>query len=195
MMNAPSARDYTAVVRLAAVTFAAIAGLSSSGCLVLSLHPAYDDKSIAFEESLLGKWANAEDQLEAAIERGEWRSYKVTYTDHSNTTTFQGNLTRIGGTLLIDLTESRGADPGPYLVPVHGVYRLTLNGDSLTAAPLEYGWFTRAMQAKSLGRIAASLDDRRNAVVSSSTADLRRWLAKPPPDAFAAPMTFERVRE
>jgi len=160
---------------------------------VLSLRPAYDDTSIAFEESLLGKWSSSEDQVQAVIERGEWRSYKVTYTDHSNTKTFQGNLTRVGGTLLIDLTESRGADPGPYLVPVHGVYRLMLKADTLTAAPLEYGWFTRAMKQGSLGRIAASFDDRRNAVIVSSTADLRRWLSKPPADVFGAPMTFERV--
>lgn len=165
----------------------------TSGCLVLSLQPVYDDKSITFEEALLGKWSNGEDQIQATIERGEWRSYKITYVDHSSTRTFQGNLTRVGNALLIDLTESRGADPGPYLVPVHGVYRLVLKPDTLTAAPLDYGWFTRAMTQGSLGRIAASFDDRRNAVIASSTADLRRWLTKPPADAFAAPMTFERV--
>jgi hypothetical protein len=97
--------------------------------------------------------------------------------------------------LLIDLTESRGADPGPYLVPVHGIYRLVLKSDTLTAAPLDYGWFTRAMTQGSLGRLAASFDDRRNAVISSSTTDLRRWLTKPPADVFAAPMTFDRVSQ
>jgi len=170
-----------------------LAAVLTSGCLVLSAQPVYDDQSIAFEESLLGKWANTEDQIQATIERGEWRSYRITYTDHSSTSAFQGNLTRIGGTLLIDLTESRGADPGPYLVPVHGVYRLVLKSDTLTAAPLDYGWFTRAIKQGSIGRIAASFDDRRNAVIWSSTADLRRWLTRPPAEVFAAPMTFERV--
>jgi len=167
----------------------------SSGCLVLSLQPAYDDQSIVFEESLLGKWSSSEDQVQAVIERGEWRFYKITYTDHSTTKTFQGNLTRVGATLLIDLTESRGADPGPYLVPVHGIYRLVLKADTLTAAPLKYGWFTRAITQKSLGRIAASFDDRRNAVISSSTAEIRRWLSKPPADVFGAPTTFERAAQ
>jgi len=171
-----------------------LAAVMSSGCLVLSLQPAYDDKSIVFEESLLGNWTNAEDQLQATIERGEWRSYKVAYTDHSTTKTFQGNLTAIGATRLLDLTESRGADPGPYLVPVHGLYRIELTAGTLTAAPLDYSWFTRAMAQKTIGRLTASFDDRRNAVIASTTADLRRWLTRPPPgDVFAAPMTFERT--
>jgi len=181
-------------MRLAAVVLAAV---TSSGCLVLSLHPAYDDKSITFEEALLGSWANSEDQVQATIERGEWRSYKISYTDHSTTRTFQGNLTTIGGMVLLDLTESRGADPGPYLVPVHGLYRLVLKTDTLTAAPLDYGWFTRAMAQKTVGGLIVSFDDRRNGVIASTTADLRRWLTKPTPGgngAFGAPMTFERVR-
>ena len=177
-------------MRWAAVVVAAV---MSSGCLVLSLQPAYDDKSIVFEESLLGSWSNAEDQVQATIERGEWRSYKITYTDHSTTWTFQGNLTKIGAAELIDLTESRGADPGPYLVPVHALYRLQIDGDTLTAAPLDYGWFTRAVQQKLLSRLNVSFDDRRNAVIASSTTELRRWMTKPPPDVFTAPMTFKRT--
>jgi hypothetical protein len=170
-----------------------LAAVMSSGCLVLSLQPAYDDKSIAFDEALLGKWTSSEDQVQATIERGEWRSYKVTYTDHSATRSFQGNLTTIGPTRLLDLTESRGADPGPYLVPVHGLYRIDVKGDTLTAAPLDYGWFTRAMAQKTVARLSVSFDDRRNAVIASTTADLRRWLTRPPADVFAAPMTFERA--
>ena len=179
-------------MRWAAVVLAAFA---SSGCLVLSLQPAYDDKSIVFDESLLGKWSSAEDQIQATIERGEWRSYKVTYTDHSTTRMFQGNLTTLGAMRLLDLTESRGADPGPYLVPVHGLYRIVVTHDTLTAAALDYGWFTRAMAQKTIGRLGVSFDDRRNSVIASSTAELRRWLTKPPPDVFAGPMTFQRASQ
>ena len=179
-------------MRRAALVLAAVL---SSGCLVVSLQPAYDDKTVAFDEALLGKWSDAEDQLQATIERGEWRSYRITYVDHSTTKTFQGNLTKIGPAQYLDLTESRGEDPGPFLIPVHGLYRLEINGNTLTAAPLDYGWFTRAMQQKALAHLNVSFDDRRNAVIAAPTADLRRWLAKPPAGAevFAAPMTFERV--
>jgi hypothetical protein len=172
-----------------------LAAIFSSGCLVVSLQPAYDDESVAFEEALLGRWTNADDQTQATIERGEWRSYRVSYTDRFGSRTFQGNLTRIGANTLLDLTEMRGADPGPYLLPVHGIFRVEVNGDTLTAAPLDYGWFTRAMVQKTIGRLTAALDDRRHVVIASATADLRRWLTHPPTEAFAAPMTFRRTSE
>lgn len=160
--------------------------------LVLSLQPVYDDSSIAFDEALIGQWENAEDQTSATIEQAQWRSYKVTYTDRSATRTFQGNLTKIAVAHYLDLTEVRGNDFGPYLVPVHGLIRVTLSGDTLTAADLDYGWFFKAMTLKTLGRLRVSTDDRRNVVIASPTSDLRRWLTQAPAAAFGASMTFTR---
>jgi hypothetical protein len=176
--------------RLAAVLIGAIA---AGGCLVLSLQPVYDDQSIAFEEGLVGRWDNTEDRTSVTIERAEWRSYKVTYTDRFATYPFHGNLTTIRGASFLDLTQPRGSDAGPYLVPVHAVYRLTITGQTLTAAALDYLWQTRAMNEKRPNRPAAALDDRRNAILVARTRDLRAWLAGAPADAFAAPMTFTRT--
>ena len=106
-----------------------LAALLSPGCLVLSLQPAYDNDSIVSDDALVGGWSNADDQTEATIERGEWRSYRIVYKDRFATRTFQGNLTKIGAAVLLDLTELRGVDPGPYLVPVHGVFRVEIAGD------------------------------------------------------------------
>jgi hypothetical protein len=164
----------------------------STGCLVLALQPAYDTESVVFEEALIGEWENTDDGAKATIARGEWRSYRVTYTDRFASRAFQGNLTRIGAATYLDLTEMRGADPGPYLVPVHGLLRITLANDGITAAMLEYGWFTRAMLQKSPGRPALALDDRRNVVMTAPSGELRRWLQRAPSDAFGAPMTFVR---
>jgi len=168
------------------------AAFASSGCLVLALQPAYDDGSVVYDEALTGEWVNTEDETSATVERAEWRSYKVTYADRFATRTFHGNLTRIGTSSILDLTEVRGADAGPYLLPVHGIFRVTVAGDLLSAAPLDYGWFTRAMTLKTAGRPAAAVDDRRNVVIASSTTELRRWLTRAPDAAFSAPMTFKR---
>jgi hypothetical protein len=73
------------------------------------------------------------------------------------------------------------------------VYRVSRGADTLTAAALDYGWVTRAMNEKRLGRLSAAMDDRRNAVITARTEDLRVWLAKAPPDAFAAAVTFKRT--
>ena len=164
----------------------------SSGCLVLALQPAYDAESVVFDEALVGQWENADDGARATIERGEWRSYKITFTDRTSTRVFQGNLTKIGASTFLDLTEMRGADPGPFLVPVHGVARIAVKDDALEVALLDYDWFIRAMGRKALGRLSTAVDDRRNAVITATTGELKRWLGQTPAGAFAAPVTFTR---
>jgi hypothetical protein len=169
-----------------------VTAVASSGCLVLTLQPAYDDQSVAFEEALLGQWENAEDGTRATIERGEWRSYKITYVERTTTRVFQGNLTKIGASTFLDLTEMRGADPGPFLVPVHAVARIMVKGETLDVALLDYDWFMRAMARKTLGRLSTAVDDRRNAVITATTGELRRWFAQTPGAAFAAPARFTK---
>ena len=177
-------------IRLAAVV---VAATLSSACVVVALQPVYDDESIVFEEGLIGQWENAEDRTSASIDRAEWRSYKIVYIDRSPTT-FHGNLTRLGASLFLDVTEARGVDSGPYLIPVHGVYRIELSGDTLCASALDYGWFMQEMELKKLGRLSVALDGRRNVALGASTTELREWLAHAPDEAFAAAMTFTRKR-
>ena len=172
---------------------AVIAAVASSGCLVLSLQPAYDAESVTFDEGLIGAWTDPDDQTQATIERGEWRSYKVTYTDRFASHALQGNLTRVGDVAYLDLTELRGSDPGLYLVPVHGLIRVELHGNTLLASLLDYRWFSLEMEQRSVAGLTTAFDDRRNAIIASTTADLRRWLARVPDDAVAAPMTFKRA--
>jgi hypothetical protein len=126
------------------------------------------------------------------IDRAEWRSYKIVYSDRSATITLYGNLTRIGTAWFFDVTQSRGSDPGPYLLPVHGIYRITVTDDTLTASALDYGWFVRAMNGRLLGTLAASFDDRRNVTIASATGQLRAWLETAPDDAFATAATYTR---
>jgi len=187
----PSLRRRGMLARSAA---AAAAAILSCGCLVVSLQPAYDDQSIAFEDALVGRWENADDRASVAIERAEWRSYKLTYTDRSATYLLHGNLTSIDGVLYLDVTQPRGSDPGPYLIPVHGIYRITVEADVLTAAPLDPAWFTNAVKTKALGRLGAAIDDRRNVAIVSPTDELRAWLAKAPDEAFGVAATYRRMR-
>lgn len=172
------------------------AAVGSNACLVLSLQPVYDDASVVFDESLLGKWENLDDQTQLTVERGEWRSYRIVFTERGTSRTLNGNLTRLGdapGARYVDVTEKRGADPGPYLLPVHGIFRITSEGDELRAAPMDLNWFTRAAAGKRRGIPALAIDDRRNVVIASPTAEVRAWLARAPAAAFGTPMTFTRA--
>jgi hypothetical protein len=166
--------------------------VAASGCLVVSLQPAYDEQSVLFDEGLLGQWENAEDGERAMIERGEWRSYRISYSDHSSTRALQGNLTKVGGALVLDVTEMRGADPGPFLVPVHGILRITVDGSTLTVARLDYDRFMRTRTQKNGALPPSAIDDRRNAVITVPTSELRRWIGAAPADAFSVPATFTR---
>ena len=169
-----------------------IAAVLSCGCLVVSLQPVYDDESIAFDAALVGRWENVEDRTSVTIERAEWRSYRLTYMDRSATHVLHGNLTAIDSSLYLDVTEPRGVEPGPFLVPVHGIYRISIAGDTLIARPLDYEWFSAALKAKSLGRLAAAMDERRDVALISHTDELRTWLARAPDDAFSVAVTYHR---
>ena len=105
---------------------------------------------------------------------------------------FQGNLTKAGAALVLDVTEMRGTDPGPFLVPVHGILRVTLDGPTLTVARLDYDRFIRTRTQKTSGLPASAIDDRRNAVITAPTPELRRWISTAPADAFSAAATFTR---
>jgi len=65
------------------------------------------------------------DGYKATIERGECILQGHIHRRFS-TRSFQGISRKLGGTSFLDVTEMRGTDPGPYLVPVHGIVRLTL---------------------------------------------------------------------
>ena len=167
--------------------------ISSNACLVLALQPLYEDRSLMFDESLIGRWENRDDQTQLTIERAEWRSYRIVFTERGTSRSLNGNLTQIGDALYMDVTEMRGVDPGPYLIPVHGIFRVTVDGDALSATPLDLDWFTHAVTEKRRGVPLVAIDDRRNVIIASPTPDLRRWLARPPADAFGAPMVFTRA--
>ena len=73
----------------------ALVAPGAAGCLVLSLNPAYDDESLAWDGRLVGNWEDADDRASLAIERGEWRSYKVHYVHPIET----GDLTADSGSV------------------------------------------------------------------------------------------------
>lgn len=169
------------------------AAVLSSGCLVLSLHPAYDDGSVAWEEGLLGTWRNAEDNVEVAIERGEWRSYRVHYKHPVEEAHYTAHLTAIGDSWFLDLMPLRGEDHGAVLIPAHLIVRVRRIGERWQVAAIDYD---RARAAIREGRRQAPpsvLDQRHNVVLTADTEALRRWLRGASDDDFSAPATFERA--
>lgn len=175
----------------------ALALASTPGCLVLSLQPAYDDETIAWEPALVGAWIDADDKVTLDVERGEWRSYRIKYAHPIETATLTGYVTTIGDGTYLDVMPARGEDHGSFLVPVHAVVRIRLEQDRLELTPLSYDWFdSRLREGQPVPGLSAVKDQKENAVIVSPTSRLRAWL-RGLPDAglmFGASAVFTRVK-
>jgi hypothetical protein len=151
--------------------------LLASGCLVVSTQPFYDAGSIEFDEALIGRWEGSDDRTLITVERGEWKSYKVTYPARSGPVVFTGYLTRVGDSRVFDLTPAHSVDPVSLLIPAHVAVRLQLLGDTLTVTGLDYEWFFKEAEQGRLAKLHPVLDARKNVVLTADTAGLRAWIA------------------
>jgi len=172
--------------------------IGSPGCLVLSLSPGYDDTTIAWDRELLGDWHDADDKSSMRIERGEWRSYRVHYEHPIETGDLTGYLTIIGTERYLDVMPARGQDRGAFLVPVHALLHVRLEGDRLELTPLSYDWFADRLRAgRGIVGLDVAMDQKENALIVSPADRIRRWLRTQPTEGpmFGAAATFVRKTE
>jgi hypothetical protein len=183
-------------VRLLRLAWLTLAVTLSQACLVVSLHPVYDPETIGFDAALLGTWASDEDTATVTFERGEWHSYHIRIVDGSKTTRFSARLTRIGDLQLLDVSTLDGTDIPDLLVPVHIVYRIAVESDTVSLSALNYDRFYEMAKT---GKTDAGLvvDARKNVVLTAQTPDLRQWLQTHAADegVFDAPTTLKRKVE
>lgn len=173
---------------------ACLLALSSSGCIVVSLHPAYDDSTIQFDDGLVGSWKSDDEDTTVQFEAGEWHSYRVTLTTAKSSATLSGHLTKVGAMDVLDLMPATGVDLATLSIAVHVIVRIHRDGDALTASAMDYEAARRGVP-KPFG-IPAVMDERQNVVITASTADLRRALAAQAPSSalFGAASTLRRVQ-
>lgn len=157
------------------------AALAASGCLVVALRPFYPESSIVLDDRVLGAWQNEDDNVSVTIERGEWRSYRVTYSYLSDTRTLTGYLFKAGDTTYIDLSPLRGEDPGMFLLPGHSVARLTFRDEDVLVDGLEADWFARAAAARTAPpELMTAQAEHGQVVLAAERSVLERWLAALP---------------
>lgn len=161
-----------------------LALLGAPACLVLSVNPLYDAESIGWDPALLGTWHDADDNSSMQIDRGEWKSYKVRYVHPIEQGDLTGYLTAIGDDRYLDLMPARGEDRGSFVVPVHAVLRVRLDGDQMELIPLSYDWFfdrvSRSSRTTAVAGLVVALDQKENALIVSPTAALRDWVRRQP---------------
>jgi hypothetical protein len=167
----------------------------SSGCLVVSLNPGYDEETLGWDPRLVGSWVDADDKASLQIERGEWKSYRIRYVHPIEAGDLTAYLTSIGNERYLDVMPSRGEDRGSFLVPVHVLLHLRLDGDRLELTPLSYDWFAERLRGgRSIPGLSATLDQKENALLLSPVGRLRDWLRVQSVDgpAFGAAAAFVR---
>jgi hypothetical protein len=168
--------------------------LASPGCIVVAVQHFYDEKTLAFDERLLGVWTDADDHVTVTVERGEWRAYRITYDHPTEKGTLTGFLFEKGGRRYLDLMPVRGVDPGSFTVPAHALLRITA-GETVTVSPLRYDWFSAAFDARTLpASLVAARGERSQLVLGASAAALGAWLAARPAvdPAFGPESTFRK---
>ena len=181
-------------MRSLALALLVAAACLSSGCLVVTLQPLYTDGSLQVDQGLLGTWDSQELGATVVVEQGEWKAYQIAYKSKAASYALVGYLTLIGGATYLDLTPARSLEEGPLMIPAHGICRLERAGDRLTLTALDYDWFVATLAARKLGKVDASLDSRKNVLLTSATEAVRAWLAARPAqaDAFREPVAFVR---
>lgn len=175
-----------------------VVALSTSGCLVLSLHPWHDGTAIEWDAALIGVWMNTDDNISVEIERSEWKSYRIKYVHPIESGTLTGYLTTIGGDRFIDVMPVRGEDRGSFLIPVHAVLRVRIEQDRIEVTPLSYDWFYERMRNRtSPPGLHVLKDQKENALIASPALRLRGWLRVQPPQGpmFGATAVFTRKQD
>lgn len=154
---------------------------SAPACLVVSVNPVHTRETVTWDPALLGEWHNPDDATSMVVERGEWQSYTIEYAHTVEKGRLTGYLTTIGKGRYLDVTPARGQDHGSFLLPLHVVLRVTLEGDRLELAPLSYDWFFSRLQKRvAIPGLNAVVDQKENALIVSPTAALRTWIARQP---------------
>jgi hypothetical protein len=75
------------------------------------------------------------------FDRGEWHSYHITIVDGSKTDRFSARLTRLGDLQLLDVAPLDGTDIPDLVIPVHIIYKIAVDADTVTFSTLNYDRF------------------------------------------------------
>ncbi len=180
------------------IPIALLVALTAPGCLVLGLDRFYDEASIVFDERLLGTWKNADDNVTVTVEKSDWRAFRIQYVHTIDTRVLTAYLFKVREAYFLDLSPLRGEDPGPFLLPAHTVVRLVFGAGEIRISPLDFDWFSRALEAKTLpAELRASLGERNQVVLAADRNALVRWLAARPENdpAFGDAAIFRKNPE
>ncbi len=182
------------------------------GCTVFSLHPLYEMDDLIFDDSLLGKWVDTEDEdIFVIIENLDDIMYKFLFCEvqkHAplqvDTGFYEAGLLMLDKHLFFDLypymenTFPFGPDEADYLlknfIPVHSFLKIKYEEDKLIFYMFDGDRMKDLFEQNRIRIKHEMMEDW--IVITASTPDLQKFIRKYSNDekAFDDPGIFERIR-
>jgi hypothetical protein len=165
-----------------------IAALSSllvlAGCLPLSVHPLYTDKTDVEASELVGEWVQKDgSKLTIEPRQGE-KGYVVRWRPHDGqpSAEFEAHLVRLGGRLFWDLYPAEPPEDKSenelysyQRFPLHSIARIAVKDDSLEVRFLKDEWLERLAKEGKL-QIRHERLDEALFILTASPEDLQGFL-------------------
>ena len=178
--------------------------LSTTACLVQSLHPLSTEKDVVFEPALVGTWVGmgkAEgDKSTIIFQKAEGQTYKVIYhpkdPKEGEPREFEGHMVRLGKFLFLDTFPAPADAPTTnnlmyaiHILETHQIFRIQLDGDVLRVSMLEPKKFDKAkIRHEAFGKPQAFL-------LTAPTNELQEFVLKHAEDAFTDVGEWHRQKE
>lgn len=164
------------------------------GCPARSLSPLFDEKDAVFSPTLVGMWKNIkEDEVLTFLKSGE-KSYDVIDREkNGDISTYKVQLGQLRKYWFVDLYSESCKDRYDVL-PVHLIWRIWIDNDTLRLASLEGDWLKQMIDTKRLD-IPHALQDG-DVILTASTEELQQLVLRYADDdkAFPEQDVFVRMK-
>ncbi len=170
------------------------------GC-VPSLQPLYLEKDPILLGSLAGTWVSTDGKEKFTFKADEQEiKYEITCTDQEGGTgKLEARLLRLGKHLFLDtsvndLPEVKCAYPKCHLLPVHRFTKISIEGDVLRYATLDFGWIKNGIEKKKITIRHEATKDM--TFLTASTKELQEFIRAHADDkeAFQEPKELRRQK-
>ena len=170
-----------------------ILALLMAGCVVSSLYPLFTEKDLAFDPTLVGTWAEKDEDDTLTFALAEGKAYELTYTAEGQKTKYEGHLVQLGEFKFLDVYPKISEEHDAFhLIPAHSFWRIRMDGDVLSIAGLDEDWFKNATAKKEIAIAHERLEH--GIVLTASTDVLQKFVLKYADSAFSDFGEFHRQK-
>ena len=177
----------------------ALIAITTSSCLVKSLHPFYTEKDVIYKPELLGNWQGKDSSTwEISQHKGfagifkpeqNGNAYDIKFTDKNGTSKFLAHLFTVNNQLYLDfyLPDMQGQDLAVmHMIPAHTLARVELANKQITINWYNEEWLIKLFNENRIRiaheRIPYDLDEKNpdnfQVILTAPTAELQKFIDK-----------------